>query len=91
MSGPVKRSDYDLGAAPAQQKWGDAYIVGTPVRCVDPGEFLADTGRKLRNRVGVVEGHQTWSRFPIVKFAKEGNRKEFKWVPSHPQWIERAT
>ena len=92
MSGPVKRSDYDQSGAPhAPQKWGDTYPVGALVRCVDPDEFMADTARKLRNRVGMVEGHQMWSRFPIVKFAKAGNRKEFKWVPSPPQWIELAS
>ena len=68
-------------------KW-EHLPVGTRVRCTCPDEFLADTARKLRNRVGTVARFQDFGGNPIIEFAKEGNRKPFTWVPSYPQWVE---
>lgn len=59
-----------------------ALPVGTKVRAADPEGYIADTARRLRNRVGVVRRHRD-DGAPLVDFAKEGNRKAWTWVPAH--------
>lgn len=50
---------------------------GSKVRVKTPEDHIAEVRRKVTDRVGEVTGHQFPTPNPIVKFAKEGRRKEF--------------
>lgn len=88
---PTENSDIgrarELQREAAALELRELYPTGTFVRVPkqEVDRYQTSKANKLRDRVGIIKGHQVFSGNPIVAFPAYGRRKEFQDAFSYPK------